>query len=72
VRLIQFASLLYNELVSAAIDQERMLKADAMVDEKKMKRMVPGCAGSGSSSGAPSMYCMVCTPPIGHLRQPQQ
>jgi hypothetical protein len=37
-RLIEFARLLYNELVSAAIDQERMMKAVAKVDEKKRKR----------------------------------
>jgi hypothetical protein len=35
--LVQFASLSYNELVSAAIDQERMMKDVAEVDEKKGK-----------------------------------
>jgi hypothetical protein len=39
-RLIQFASLSYNELVSAAVDQERMMKAIAKVDEKKRKNDV--------------------------------
>jgi hypothetical protein len=32
--LIQFASLSYNELARAAIDQERMMKAVTEVDEK--------------------------------------
>jgi hypothetical protein len=70
--LIQFASLLYNDLVSAAIDQERMMNAVAEVDEKKRKIMMPGSAGSGSSSGAPPKYRMVYTPPGGQLRRPQQ
>jgi hypothetical protein len=51
--LILFASLLYNELASAAIDQEKMMKAVAEVDEKKRKKKIPGSASSGSSSGAP-------------------
>jgi hypothetical protein len=70
--LIQFASLLYNDLVSAAIDQERMMNVVAEVDEKKRKIMMPGSAGSGSSSGAPPKYRMVYTPPGGQLRRPQQ
>jgi hypothetical protein len=70
-RLIQFASLSYNELVSAAIDQEIMMKAIAEVDEKKRKKMMPGSAGSGSSSGAPPKYRMMYTPPGGQLRWPQ-
>jgi hypothetical protein len=45
-RLVQFTSLSYNELVSAAIDQERMM---------------PRSTSSGSSSGAPPRYCMVYT-----------
>jgi hypothetical protein len=56
-RLIQFTSLSYNELASAAIDQERMMKAGAEADDKKRKRMMPGSVGSGSSSGAPPKYC---------------
>jgi hypothetical protein len=52
-RLRQFTSLSYNEMASAAIDQERMMKAIAEVDEKKRKKMMPGSASSGSSSGAP-------------------
>jgi hypothetical protein len=53
---------MYNELVGAAIDQDRMMKAIAEVDEKKRKMMMPGSAGSGSSSGAPLKYRMVYTP----------
>jgi glycine cleavage system H lipoate-binding protein len=34
-RLVHLSSLLYNELVSAAIDQERMMKAVVEADEKK-------------------------------------
>jgi hypothetical protein len=66
-RLVQFTSLSYNELASAAIDQERMMKAIAEADEKKRKSMMPGSTGSGSSSGAPPKYCMVYTPPGGQL-----
>jgi hypothetical protein len=51
-RLIQFTSLSYNELASTAIDQERMMKAVAEVDEKNRKKMMPGSASSGSYSGA--------------------
>jgi hypothetical protein len=36
-RLVHLSSLSYNELASAAIDQERMMKAIAVVDEKKEK-----------------------------------
>jgi hypothetical protein len=68
----QFASLSYNELVSVAINQERMMKAVAEADEKRRKRMMPRSTGSGSSSGAPPKYCMVYTPPRGQLCQPQQ
>jgi hypothetical protein len=47
--------------MSAAIDQERMMKAG----EKMRKRMMPGSAGSCSSSGAPPKYRMVYTPHEG-------
>jgi hypothetical protein len=70
--LVHLSTLSYNELVSAAIDQERMMKAIAEADEKKRKRMMPRSAGSGSSSGAPPKYRMVYTPPGGQLRRPQQ
>jgi hypothetical protein len=67
--LWQFTSLSYNELVSATIDQERLMKAVAEADEKK--RIKPGSTGSGSSSGAPPKYRMVYTPPRGQLHRPQ-
>jgi hypothetical protein len=41
-RLGMFTNLSYNELASAAIDQERMMKAVAEADEKKRKRMMLG------------------------------
>jgi hypothetical protein len=69
--LIQFASLSYNELVSTAIDQERMMKVIAKDNERKTKRMMPGSTGSGSSRGAPPKYRMVYTPPWSQLRRPQ-
>jgi hypothetical protein len=37
-----FTSLSYNELASAAISQDRLMKAVGEADEKKMKRMMPG------------------------------
>jgi hypothetical protein len=40
-------------LASAAIDQERMMKAVVEANEEKRKRVMPGSAGRGSSSGAP-------------------
>jgi hypothetical protein len=67
-RLIHFTSLWYNELPSAAIDQEKMMKAVVEVDEKK--RML-GSASSGSSNDAPPNYRMVYTLPESRLRQPQ-
>jgi hypothetical protein len=67
---VHLSSLSYNELVSAAIIQERMMKVVAKADEKKRKRMMPGSAGSGSSSGAPPKYRMVYSPPGGQLRRP--
>jgi hypothetical protein len=62
-RLVHFSSLSYNELASAVIDQERMMKAVAEADEKKRKRMMPESVSSGSSSGAPPKYHMVYTSP---------
>jgi hypothetical protein len=49
-----------------------MMKAVAVADEKKSKKMMPGSTGSGSSISAPPKYRMVYTPPGGQLRQPQQ
>jgi hypothetical protein len=69
---VHLSSLSYNELVSAATDQERLMKDVAEADEKKRKNMMLGSAGSGSSSGAPPKYRMVYTPPGGQLRRPQQ
>jgi hypothetical protein len=70
-RLVHLSSLSYNDLASAAIDQERMMKVVAETDEKKRKRMMPGSAGSDSSSGAPPKYRMEYAPPGGQLHQPQ-
>jgi hypothetical protein len=39
------------------------MKVVAEIDEKKRKKMIPGFAGSGSSSLAPPKYRMVYTPP---------
>jgi hypothetical protein len=66
-RLVHLSSLSYNELASAAIDQERMMKAVAEANEKKRKRMMPGSAGSDSSSSTPLKYRIVYTPPGGQL-----
>jgi hypothetical protein len=44
-----------------------MMKAVVEADEKKRKKMIPGSAGSGSSSGAPPKYRMVYTPLGGQL-----
>jgi hypothetical protein len=63
--LVYISSLSYNELVSATIDQERMMKTVVEADVKKRKRMMPGSTGSGNSSGAPPKYRMVYTPPGG-------
>jgi hypothetical protein len=57
-------------LASAAIDQERMMKAVAEADEKNRKGMMPGSTGSGSSSSAPPRYHMMYTPLGGQLCQP--
>jgi hypothetical protein len=46
-------NLSYNELASATIDQERLMKALIEADEKKRKRMMPASSASGGSSGAP-------------------
>jgi hypothetical protein len=70
--LVHLSSLSYNDLASAAINQERMMKAVAEDDEKKRKRMMPGSTGSGSSSGAPPKYRMVYTPLGGQLHRQQQ
>jgi hypothetical protein len=63
-RLILSQNLSYNELASAAIDQEGTMKACEAVEEKKRKRVVSGPSG-GSSSGAPLKYRMIYIPPVG-------
>jgi hypothetical protein len=68
-RLILSQNLSYNELASAAIDQEGTMKACEAAKEKKRKRAVSGPSG-GSSSGAPLKYCMIYTPPAGQPRRP--
>jgi hypothetical protein len=64
-RLVQSPNLSYNDLGSAAIDQDRMMKAVAEAKEKKRKRMMPGSSVSGGSSVARLKYHMVYTPPSG-------
>jgi hypothetical protein len=68
-RLILSQNLSYNELASAAIDQEGTMKACKAVEEKKRKRAVSGPSG-GSSNGASPKYRMVYTPPTGQPRRP--
>jgi hypothetical protein len=71
-RLILSQNLSYNELASAAIDQEGTMKACEAAEEKKRKRAVPGPSG-GSSSGAPPKYRMIYTPPaVQPCRPPPQ
>jgi hypothetical protein len=64
-RLGQFTSLSYNELASAAIDQERLMNAVAEADEKKRKRMMPRSSARGGCSGAPPKYHIVYIPTGG-------
>jgi hypothetical protein len=66
-RLVQSLNPSYNDLASAAIDQERTMKAVAEAEEKKRKRAMPESSGSGGSGGAPTKYCMVYTPLSGQL-----
>jgi hypothetical protein len=68
-RLIFSQNLSYNELASAAIDQEGTMKACEAAEEKKRKRTVSGPSG-GSSSGAPLKYRMIYTPPTGQPCRP--
>jgi hypothetical protein len=62
--LIQNMSLSYNDLASAAIDQEGTMKACEAEEEKKRKRIMSGPIG-GSSSSVPLKYRMVYTTPTG-------
>jgi hypothetical protein len=68
-RLILSQNLSYNELASAAIDQEGTTKACEAAKEKKRKRTVSGPSG-GSSSGAPPKYRMIYTSLAGQLCRP--
>jgi hypothetical protein len=68
-RLILSHNLSYNELASAASDQEGTMKACEVAKEKKRKRAVSG-PSEGSSSGAPPKYRMIYTPPAGQPRRP--
>jgi hypothetical protein len=68
-RLILSQNLSYNELASAAIDQEGTMKACEAAEEKKRKRAASGPA-RGSSSGAPPKYRMVYTPLTGQPCHP--
>jgi hypothetical protein len=67
--LILSQNLSYNELASAAIDQEGTMKACEAAEEKKRKRAVLRPSGGGSSN-APPKYCMIYTPPAGQPRRP--
>jgi hypothetical protein len=68
-RLILSQNLSYNELASAAIDQEGTMKVCEAAEEKKRKRVVSGPSEGGSSS-APLKYRMIYTPPVGQQRRP--
>jgi hypothetical protein len=68
-RLILSQNMSYNELSSAAIDQEGTMKACEVAEEKKRKRAVSG-PSRDSSSGAPSKYRMIYTPPAGQPCRP--
>jgi hypothetical protein len=62
--MILFRNLSYNELASAAIDQEGTMKACEADEEKKRKRVASGPSG-GNSCGAPIKYHMIYTPLMG-------
>jgi hypothetical protein len=57
-RLILSLNLSYNNLASAATDQEGTMRAYEAAEDKKRKRTMPGPTG-GSCSGAPLKYLMV-------------
>jgi hypothetical protein len=66
---VQLSSFSYNELASAPIDQESMMKAVVEADEKKRKMMMPRPSGRDGSSGVPPKYRMVYAPPGGQQQQ---
>jgi hypothetical protein len=61
--LVQSPNMSYNDLASAAIDQEKTMKAVTKAEGKKRKRTTPRSSGSGGSGGAPPKYHVVYTPP---------
>jgi hypothetical protein len=69
-RLILSPNLSYNELVSAAIDQEGTMKACVEAKEKKWKRIMHGSSGGSGLGSAPPKYRMVYTPPAEQPRRP--
>jgi hypothetical protein len=68
-RLILSQNLSYNEVASAAIDQEGTMKACEAAEAKKRKRVVSGPSGGGSSS-ARLKYRMIYTTPMRQLCRP--
>jgi hypothetical protein len=52
-------------MATAALEQERLMKAIAEADVKKRKKIMPGSFASGGSSCDPPKYHMVYTPPRG-------
>jgi hypothetical protein len=68
-RLILSQNLSYNELASAAIDQEGTMKTCEAAEEKKRKMAMSG-PSENSSSGAPLKYCMIYTPLAGQPCRP--
>jgi hypothetical protein len=68
--LVQSPNLSYNDMVSAAIDQERTMKAIVEAEERKM--IMSGSSKSGGSGGAPPKYHMVYSPPSKQLHRPPQ
>jgi hypothetical protein len=71
-RLVQSPNLSYNDIATAAINQERTMKVVIEAEEKKRKMMTRGSSICGSSNGGPPKNGMVYTPPGGQLGQPQQ
>jgi hypothetical protein len=65
--LYSLQNMSYNELASTAIDQVGTMRACEESEEKKRKRTMPGPT-RGSSSGAPLMYRIFYTPPVGQPR----
>jgi hypothetical protein len=62
---MSFQSWTFNQLISAAIQQEDAIRA--IKDEKRGKRAAPG-----PFRGTLPMYRMVYTPPVGVTKPPQK